>query len=298
MSSRSTLALLPALLCLAYACGTKVLPSGLSSATTTSSSTAAGTGGATAATAQSSAGPVTTAVSTSTGGAGAGGGSALCTMQEEMVRWQSMLQAPIALMPSRAANLDLAGPKGIGLTIPEAEQINCPCNSAPGEGGAGGASGVDAGPLETCSWGDDGQVWADDLSSKPFITLLHLYACYAGTLGFKSRDGQHTYSIPIDAAPIQKDGAPFLLAWSLPGFNTSPQLDAEINEIHDALIATFAPDLPQDMSCQTSEKCALGDYVSLAYLYFDEVGLGLWIASGDGGQPAVSTVDHMDLSGP
>ncbi len=305
MSSRASLAIFPALLCLTYACGSNVVPAGPSSSAST---TTTGMGGASV---QNGGGPFTSAgaggnvpqnttvsatTTVSVGSGGAGGGSSLCTMQQQQARWAAMVQAPITLNPAKGANLDIAGPNGTGLTILQAQQIDCQCNDTPIMGtGGGGGSGGGSSDGGYCQWGDNGEVGAFYTGPMGLVSFINLWPGYLGSLSFKSRDGAHSYTIPIQTATIDKDGKNFNLDWNLAGFNENPEFDEEINEIHDALIATFAPSIPFDDDCQASQKCDVGNFGDVAYMYFEELGLGLWIASLSAGQPFCSTFNRMDL---
>jgi hypothetical protein len=286
MAYRSPLAILPALLFLTYACGTKVVESGVSSL----SSSGAGSGGSHPASSVV-VGPATAGSSTSTGGVGtgsAGGGPATCG--------SSFVTAPITLLPNRVGNLDLAGPDDMGLTLPEANQIDCPCTPLVTE--TGGSGGAGASVQGICAWGASQEMWTSYSFSTQIIQSATLWPGYLGTLDFESRDGAHTYSIPVQTGPILKDGAPFLLDWDLPGFNENAAFDAEVNELYDGLTATYAPGLPTDPSCQGSGACKVGNLGDVAYMLFAPFGVTFWVASLSAGQPTCSIFNRVDVLAP
>jgi hypothetical protein len=79
---------------------------------------------------------------------------------------------------------------------------------------------------------------------------------YEGKIDFRSRAGSrfgnHTYSIAISGA-ILRDGAPFLIDWS----NQAAREEAG-TELHDGVIATFAPELASEQTnCRVSQRCLI-----------------------------------------
>jgi hypothetical protein len=194
-----------------------------------------------------------------------------------------MVVAPIKL-PGHAANIAL------GMTLAEAEQIDCPCVDSAGAGGGSPQAG-------DCLFGTAPAIDVVYWPCSRVIYYITLWAGYLGTLDATSRDGQHAYVIPIESA-ITKDGAPFTLDWDLAGFKQNPAFDAEINELYDALTATYTPSAPSDPSCQTSGNCMVGAFGDVAYMSFPKLGLTLWIASLSAGQPECSIFDRIDLVPP
>ncbi len=276
MTSRSLLALVPASLFLGVACSSNIVS--VNGGSTAGSSTSGG--GATPVTTSSAGG--------ATGAGGAGGGNPCST---------DFAGAPILLVPARAGNLDLAGPSGTGLTIPEAEKIDCACVSM-GTGGGSGAGTGGSGQTGYCTFGGSGALGAMFSTSNEVISALNVWPGYLGTLSFKSRDGTHSYAFSVSGKQVQKDGAPFTLDWNLAGFNQNPQFDQEVDELYDALIATFAPGFLPSQTCQQQNTCVVGSFGDAAYMEFPELGLTAWIASLSAGQPECSTWNRLDTHEP
>ena len=144
-------------------------------------------------------------------------------------RWATMVSAPIALNPTRAAGLSLGGAiadggadGGAPLSVEDATSLNCQLDEAYGD----------------CStwtgfWGANEEVLATVDLATDDVFYLGLQLGYAGTLDFQG--ASHTYKIEV-GNQIQRDGAPITLDWS----NTTT-LDATADEIYRALMGSFAP---------------------------------------------------------
>jgi hypothetical protein len=232
------------------------------------------------------------------GGMGAVDASVSCTQAQQEAAWGPMLAASIKL-PGKAALLDLIGPPA--LTEPAAEQILC-------QGKMLGDVYGDGTSIE--SWGDKGEVW---LAFIPPMMLaaktISLWPGYTGTLAATSRDGVHSYAIPI-SGPIQKDGAMFTLDWS-----KQTNLETEVNELFDALLATYMPALLPVPDCflaspmlpdaglvdggdgpvPACKAVAIADSGSVS---FAPLGLTFWVTSVTMAQPAPSTPNRIDLTAP
>lgn len=298
----------PFLLLAAAACSANIIPAGPTSSstggTTVPVTTAAGTGGATSSNAGNGVsvavgvgtggGVPVDATSVSVGGAGGAGttfasagpgGAPSCTPPEEAMVWAEMVQAPIK--PGQAALLDLAGPKMMGLTLPETQQILC---TGTDEGDAFGDG------SDVWAFGDNMDVTVDYAAGTKIAAFLNVWGPgYVGALKMISRDGVHLYQVTVSGVQITKDGQPYQLDWNLTGGLQSPQFIAEENELHDALAATYLPGTPADPACQTSGSCMSGTFGDVGYVYFKDVGIGVWVASISAAQPVPSTPNRIDV---
>jgi hypothetical protein len=241
-----------------------------------------------------------TSTSSGTGGMGGMGGvdaSVSCTQAQQEAAWGPMVKAPIQL-PGKAGLLDLIGPPP--LTEPAAEQILC-------QGKMLGDVYGDGTSIE--SWGDKGEAW---LAFIPPMMLLgktiSLWPGYTGTLAATSRDGMHTYAILI-SGPIQKDGATFTLDWS-----KQMNLQGAVNELFDALLATFMPALLPVPDCFAASpvspdaglvdggdpvpSCTAVAIADSGSVNFAPLGLTFWVASVSMAQPTPSTPNRIDLTAP
>jgi hypothetical protein len=220
----------------------------------------------------------------------------ICNAAKEQKVWAAMVQAPI-IPPVKVAQLDLAGldPTGKietwnGLTIEQAEQINCQSTNVGDYFGDGN---------QDNSWGDQGQVIAEYLVSNHLIDAMIINNGYVGSMDFKSRDGKHTYSMPV-GTPILKDGMPYPpLQWSVAGypFGRSPAMNASVNEFYDALIATFAPGLPSVPDCAQAGTCVVNHFGQASYMFFTALGIGPLVASYAAGYPTTNTIIQYQIFG-
>jgi hypothetical protein len=144
--------------------------------------------------------------------------------------------------------LDLTGgvPNGY-LTYAQAVAQNC--NGADAGGNWPGGGGV--------AWGDAGQAtFYYDLASGRYEETV-LTQGYTGTLTWKSADNMHTYVAQI-GKQIQKDGLPFTIDWNFQSPDagtTQAQLDAELTELYNGLVATFGTGIPQSTNCRLDTTC-------------------------------------------
>ncbi len=209
----------------------------------------------------------------------------ICDAATEAKIWKSMVQAPMK-PPRNIGLIDLAGgDTWQGLTIEAAEKIQC---QSANEGDAFGDG------TQYNQWGNNGELGCDYNVSNHKIYFCNAWPGYVGTMAFTSRDGAHKYTVPIQTATIQKDSKNFPLDWNLSGFNQNPKFDAELNELYDALIATYAPGLPSNSNCQGTGSCIVGNFGDVAYMFFPALGVGWWIASLAAGQPTCSTINRVD----
>lgn len=202
----------------------------------------------------------------------AGSGPIVCDPAFKAERWAAMVQEPI-IPPKGGAGIDLTGgPSWKGITLEEAEKINC-------KGKPAGENMV--------SWGDNDEVLFAYEATTHKGVALDFWPGYLGTLDFKSRDGAHSYRIAI-SAEVTRDGQPFPMDWFGAGFN------AKVDELGDALMATFAPEQPPDVSssCSSNGVCTTGSFGNVAYVYVPLLGLGVWtpdMAASD------AIIDRVDI---
>jgi hypothetical protein len=169
----------------------------------------------------------------------------VCTPANKAELLAQMLTQPIQ-PPRFAAGLDLAGDAAwSGLLQSTVETAYC----------AGIADGSDD-QLSYFIWGSDGNTYpveaGFDASHK--LGFIALNQPYTGGIDFKSRPGgafgDHTYAMRL-GTPILRDGQPFVLDW-----NDSAHLAVTATELSDALVFTFAPELPPVASdCVASHRC-------------------------------------------
>jgi len=202
----------------------------------------------------------------------------ICDAATEAKIWKQMVQSPMK-PPRYIGLLDMAGGnQWPGLTIEEAEKVQCQSQN---EGDAFGDG------TQYNQWGDNGEVGCDYNVSNHKIYFCNAWPGYVGAMSFTSRDGKHNYSVPVITSPILKDGANFELSWGSSMFNQDPAFNMQLNELYDALIATYAPGLPSNSNCQGSGSCIVGNFGAIAYMFFPALGVGWWIANIQGGQPEV-----------
>ena len=78
----------------------------------------------------------------------------------------------------------------------------------------------------------------------------------------------------------------------------STQFNAEVNELHDAMAATYLPGTPADPACQSSGACVTGTFGDVGFVYFKDVGIALWVASISAPQPVPSIPNRIDVYAP
>ncbi len=209
----------------------------------------------------------------------------ICTGSQEAARWKIMDTLPIQ-PPTTGAGIDISGGTSWkGLTIEAAEAINCQSTDAGDQFGDG--SNVNY-------WGGSGEVWADYNVSNHLIQFMTFWPGYVGTIDMKSRDGSHSYSITCNNQQSTKDGNPYTINWPLDA-GSAVQFNSEVNELYDALTATYAPGLPQDLDCINSGACIHGAFGDVAYMFFPALGTGFWVASQSQPQPTPSIFNRIDM---
>jgi len=183
----------------------------------------------------------------------------ICSAEEKKVRWGDMLRQPLT-PPRKYAGLDMAkSDNWEGLTVEDAEHINCQALNLASDGIG-----------KYCDIGDNGSTWGDNQEvvfcynvGTHIVDTMTMNRGYLGTAKFHSRAGglyeadgkAHQYEMGIDK--ITRDGQDFILDWS-----NTPKLDTAITELFDGAMATFAPaaavpdPTPQDQkNCDASAAC-------------------------------------------
>jgi hypothetical protein len=167
-------------------------------------------------------------------------GTAVC---DPAVTWPKMLAGNVTPFLA-AANLDLARPAG--LTLDYAESIDCPLVRFGGPPDPNdGAYGY---------WGANEDVIVSTDPTATWITSLVMSGSYTGSMSFQSRAGgsygSHTYVLAM--GQFDRDGVPFTIdpSSAIPG----------VNEIYDALIATFAPSIAPSHNCNDSPYYCVWGY--------------------------------------
>jgi hypothetical protein len=214
-------------------------------------------------------------------------GATICSPELQALAVDRMIHQPIKA-PRFYAGIDLAGGDAWkGLTYEEATQTLCQAKELDGD---------DFG--KNVQWGPNGEVSAGYNPSTHKIEFVQMNAGYQGKLEFNSRKtslsdptqpnpfGQHTYSIGV-GTPIMRDGAVFELDW----FN----IDRQATELYDALMATFAPELPSTQdNCKREQSCrAALDGGNGASFGARPLGVYFHIAAPDAKPPVTSTPDFL-----
>ncbi len=201
--------------------------------------------------------------------------SASCTPPQLAQAWVAMITAPIVPLTG-AANLDLNGPASAGLTLEDAEKINC-------QSAFLGDYFADATFVN--SWGDNAEVMADYLPADHIIQFLNLTAGYVGNLSFAATGGAPSYVIAINSS-ITKEGADFPLYWT-----DTTQFPVQVDELYRALMVTFAPSKPVDATNCLNHDCVSGRFGDVGYILFQSVGISLWTPNLNQPAPVIDRVD-------
>jgi hypothetical protein len=223
--------------------------------------------------------------------------SATCSPEQQFDRFTHMIEQPI-VPPRMFGGLDLAGGDSwSGLTLDSAEQTLCGSNPI-------AEVGEDKNPtLVMAGWGvaPSYQVVVEYDKNTKKVDFFQLNSGYKGTLDFASRPtalgdpskpnpfGQHHYSIGVDH-PVLRDGQPWLFDW-----NVANGWDQQATEMFDALMFTFAPELPSTQnSCIKAQTC-LARVVDGNTAIFGARPLGIYMHVADvtAPQPAPSTPDYI-----
>jgi hypothetical protein len=185
--------------------------------------------------------------------AAATNGANACSAEGQLAAYNKMITQPI-VPPRMFAGIDMAnGDSWPGLKIEDAAKTLCGANPMSVDGTS-----------QQAGWGiaPNYQVVVEYDQTTHLINFYQLNAGYKGTLDFKSRAtslenpgapnpfGQHTYSVGVDT-PILRDGQPWPINWT-----DFTSLDPQMTEMFDALMATFAPELPSTQkNCRAEGSC-------------------------------------------
>lgn len=209
----------------------------------------------------------------------------LCSGPQKQKAWAEMVNQPL-VPPRMLGGLDVAGGDlWPGLLFEEAEKKLCQSD----------AQGTDGEGSLYASWGDAGELMVGYNLSNHKINFVQINQGYKGRLEFKSRPGsrfgQHTYSLGV-GVPLTRDGTIFEIPWLLP-----KQLDEVATELYDAMMYTYAPDLPSDdVNCRASAACrAQGDGTGGGGFGARNIGMYLHVPSVSKPQPVPSTPDYLYL---
>lgn len=205
----------------------------------------------------------------------------VCSPEEQAAAFERMVSAPI-VPPRMFGGLDIAGSSWTGATVEDAEQTLCQASALGGD--------VET---KTYSWGPNGEVLVSANRESNKIDFIQLNRGYRGTLEFRSRAdgprpnpfGQHTYSLGLDR-PLQRDGQTWAFDWS----NAK-----QATELFDAMMATFAPDLPSTQDDCTVDGSCVARMGPPGEAYFGARPLGFYfhVPDASGTQPAPSTPDFV-----
>ncbi len=224
----------------------------------------------------------------------------LCTGAEKAKMWAWALQQDIT-PPTGSTALDLSGGDSWqGLTVEKAETPVRDGKGAliiPPPKGGGLCQGDAQGDLfgdgnQVITWGDNAELWMHYLVSNRKGSFTVFYQGYLGSMKLKSRTGgrfgDHTYEVPV-SRQVQRDGAGFTMDW-----NGAKGANDWRNEIHDAVLNTFAGGLAPSDDCNADRRCIQGSFGDVAYLYVPAVGSAIWVLNQNAGQPTPSVPYRLD----
>ncbi len=201
----------------------------------------------------------------------------ICDVNKKHAVWAEMVKNPIH-PPSVGGGLDIAGgPKGdgvpdpmsnlaneswTGLTLDQAEKINCQSTFAYDEYGDGS--------VYDSYWGDNGEVQVSYRVSNRQILNVILAQGYLGTLDVTSPPDmagkKHNYSVGV-GVPISLDKMPLALDW-----NDATGFNAKVNALYNAVTATYSPFQPEP-DCFATGHCISKKLTDVyAYIWFTTVG--------------------------
>lgn len=205
----------------------------------------------------------------------------ICTAPQKKAAWAKAFVQPI-IPPRRGGGIDMAGDDTWkGLTVEEAESINCQSENAGDWFGNGNSVNY---------WGDNGEIIIEYIVATRKIDYMAFEPGYTGTIAFKSRDGLHSYVLAL-SKQITKDGSPYTITWD-ENVNTGKGVWA--NELTDGIFATFSPGLPPETNCRVSGHCVIGNFGDQGYLYLPPTGTAFRVANINGSQPTPSTPYYFD----
>ncbi len=175
----------------------------------------------------------------------------ICSGAEKQRRWAEAFRQPIK-PPRWGAGLDFAGGEDWeGLLYEQAEHgIDGPNKVMMCQGDPWG---VWSGEF-IATWGDATEVEVRYLIDTHKIQQVTFNLGYQGTLDFKSRPGSrfgdHNYQMKVGDW-TRRDGANFEFNWQ-----DAKARDEQATELYDALMYTFAPELPStQVNCVATQQC-------------------------------------------
>jgi hypothetical protein len=210
----------------------------------------------------------------------------VCSADQQVEAFQKMIKSP--LFPARSiAGVDLTqGGSWRGLTLEDMEQTLC--QSVPRDTGdpelAGAGWGLASNPMFEVDY--------DEVTHR--VRNWTINAGYQGAIEFESRPralgnpssanpfGAHKYSIGLGRS-ILRDGQPWTLAWnqSCTPTSTGDCWQLQLTELYDAMMYTFAPELPSTQgNCVAEQKC-LGSKAAGGLGLFGVRPLGTYVVIGD-----------------
>jgi hypothetical protein len=220
-----------------------------------------------------------------------------CNPDRPLEALDRLLDAPI--VPSKLfGGVDPAGGVWSGLALKDMERAFCDSDLI-----------TEAEEKVTAGWGTapDYPVTVDYLKSTHRIDGFTVNRGYRGTLDFASRPsalgdpskpnpyGQHRYSIGV-GRPVLRDGATWELNWrkACADDRDTSCWQKQATEMFDALMYTFAPELPSTQdSCTRQLSCLARAITDGGEGVFGARPLGIYFAvnNADAPQPAPSTPD-------
>jgi hypothetical protein len=208
----------------------------------------------------------------------------ICTGAQKAARWALMVQAPLT-PPRGGAGVDLAGDQTWkGLTIEEAEKINCQSENEGDQFGDGS---------QVNQWGDNGEVWFVYRVSTRKGFSMSFFPGYEGTIEAANEDGSDTWSIPVNSQ-IRRNGQNFALDWT---GNNGQNFIEPADAYFRAMMHTYAPSLPIDppgVTCFDTGRCVKGSFGDVAYFWIPAVGSAIWIENQNAPQPTPSIPNRID----
>lgn len=214
----------------------------------------------------------------------------MCTAPEKAKRWAQMVQEPI-IPPHGGGGIDLAGgDTWQGISIEDAEMINCQSDEAGDPFG-------DGTPVNY--WGDNAEVWFCYSEQTRKGLWMDFWPGYVGPPGegavkasYKYEEAgeqkEDVFKVHINSF-ITKNDQPYPIDWFAGNF------PAQVNELGRAWLQTFAPFLSLDtISNCYGGLCITGSFGNVAYIYIPVIGLGVWTPN----TQATSTsniIDRIDV---
>lgn len=162
----------------------------------------------------------------------------ICSADELAARWAKMVNEPIK-PPRVYAGIDMAKTDlWEGITIEDAEHINCQATNLGGNGDG----------TATSCWGDNCEVVFTYDTTTHIVVQMEMRLGYNGTVSATSKDGKDKYELGVGR--ISKNGTQFFINWK-----DDAQARKDITELYNAVIATYAPTVAQSDDCTADANC-------------------------------------------